>query len=66
MFIPRHIRIEQNMDIIVKLKCINQRCLHNLMVCALSQEDRKPECNLKYITIDENGVCRDKFEAKVD
>ena len=57
------IDIKLNIDNIMKLKCLRMDCRHNLV------SRNQLACNLKHMTIDENGQCtqftkREKNESR--
>lgn len=47
---------------IVKLICKNINCRFNLVNAANAPETKKAACNLKQITIDSNGICKNYEE----
>ena len=50
-------KIQLEIEPITKLYCINTACVYNLNHFP---SKLGPYCNMKYIDLDEHGVCRDK------
>lgn len=59
---PSSLEVILGFEPIVKLVCANTRCKHNLTNAANNSEEKELACNLKHITINENGCCAN-FES---
>lgn len=55
-----NIKIETDLIVLSKIRCINTKCIFNLVTYPGSWAS----CNLKYIDIDTNGMCESKQEKK--
>jgi len=48
-FLSEDLIFKIEIESIVKLKCYNNDCIHNI--------DERNECNLKRVTLNMNGIC---------